>query len=412
MDGSTDIDKLLHTDSPHDDNEPFTQSNLWDNTSIHADQDTATHTQQCSLEIFVPNKRSVIINNCISKFTTGSILVRDELLHTGESLFLCEICDKRFDKAAYLRKHKLRHKHKLLAHSTLKDVKSLPRANLRFSTSFKNIDHDIHRQPYSQEIIDSNNRPGIINQCNTGFTPLSVLIRNELVHTGEHEFVCGKCSKVFTKASYLRKHELRHSDERKFVCQTCNKSFVVWGSLHTHELIHAEHRFICGTCGRKFTQTANLHRHELIHTIVRRFICNICNKRFAVESDLRSHEQIHENTTSEYRFICLTCARRFNNLSGLARHELSHTGERPFVCMICQNSFVCPSHLRRHELIHTGVRSYVCMICDKSFLRSSHLRRHEQTHLRQRLSVYQPQDEQITEECVTWVNRLIICILF
>ncbi|XP_078511966.1 uncharacterized protein LOC144770974 isoform X2 [Lissotriton helveticus] len=113
--------------------------------------------------------------------------------YTGEKLFLCDICDKRFSKKSYLQQHQR-----------------------------------LHGGPNSIPCMD----------CGKIFSKPSDLQRHEIIHTGEKPFTCAECGRSFTQMSGLKRHRRLHTGENPFPCTECGKSYTFKSDLQRHQRNH------------------------------------------------------------------------------------------------------------------------------------------------------------------------------
>ncbi|XP_069686022.1 zinc finger protein 431-like [Periplaneta americana] len=300
---------------------------------------------------------------------------------TGDSNFLCTICDMKFDcKQSFTQ-------HRRSAHGM------------------------------------ANRPPRECLTCGKVFTCASALKCHETVHTGARDFACVTCGKAFPTKTCLKAHEATHTGLKRFVCQTCGKAFAKKDSLKVHNRKHTNERpFSCDLCGRSFDRAFTLKNHRLTHTGEKTHMCAVCGKAFSTRGALSTHERIRHNTdpdkpkvykrrardfepsvcdqcgkvysnrgnlrihkasahSTEKPFLCTACGRSFAKKYTLQCHARKHSNERPFPCDQCNQSFYRKSTLKTHKLRHTGARPYVCPLnCGKAFTQSSSLSYHVRHH--------------------------------
>ncbi|XP_038672466.1 zinc finger protein 528-like isoform X2 [Scyliorhinus canicula] len=138
---------------------------------------------------------------------------------------------------------------------------------------------------------------------------------------------------------------------KQFRCDVCDEDFVTSTILLRHQMIHTGDKpFKCDVCDKSFSRPSNLYIHQRIHTGEKPFTCEVCDKSFSQSSSLRSHQRTH---TGEKPFTCEVCDISFSLSSNLRKHQRTHTGEKPFTCEVCDKSFSRSSNLRQHRRIHT-----------------------------------------------------------
>lgn len=89
-------------------------------------------------------------------------------------------------------------------------------------------------------------------------------------------------------------------------------------------------------------------------------------------SPLMKKERSGRNDTCEY------CGKVFKNCSNLTVHRRSHTGEKPYKCELCSYACAQSSKLTRHMKTHGrhGKDTYKCRFCDMPFSVPSTLEKH------------------------------------
>lgn len=78
---------------------------------------------------------------------------------------------------------------------------------------------------------------------------------------------------------------------------------------------------------------------------------------------------------------CITCELQFEDKSGLEEHQKSH---RPYSCEVCEKRFSQKCNLITHMRLHTGERPYPCSYCDKRFTQKGNLDAHLKTHTKEK----------------------------
>ncbi|XP_072329471.1 uncharacterized protein [Scyliorhinus torazame] len=170
--------------------------------------------------------------------------------------------------------------------------------------------------------------------CEKRFVNSTMLLRHQVIHTGEKPFRCDVCEKAFSQSSHLQSHQRIHTGEKPFTCELCDKSFTQSSSLIEHKRLHAgEKPFRCDVCEKTFNRKANLQSHQRVHTGEKPYTCEVCNESFSDSSTLRRHQRIH---TRVKRFTYEVFDNSFSQLSHLNGQQRVHTGEQLFPCQLAQ----------------------------------------------------------------------------
>ncbi|CAH1774255.1 unnamed protein product [Owenia fusiformis] len=167
----------------------------------------------------------------------------------NRSRFECDVCNKRFGTAYYLKLHKKCHTEEEWYKCDHPDCDK----KYRMKASLK-----MHRITHGTE------RPYNCKFCKRGFWQKVNMIQHERVHTNERPFTCNMCDRSFKFKSQLTSHQRFHSggDEENLRCSTCYKIFSSKSSLTAHERIHTDGRpYQCGMCYKSFQRKDHLVRH-------------------------------------------------------------------------------------------------------------------------------------------------------
>lgn len=182
-------------------------------------------------------------------------------IHTGERLFTCHLCGKRFRINQGLTRH-LRETH----------------------AGIKNIPCDL---------------------CGRMFSTRRNVEDHRRIHTGERPYVCNVCGKTFKQKASLFAHNRTHSDVFPFKCSYCGQFFRTRPPLMVHITKHTgEKPYACDVCGRCFRIKYELKRHRLIHSDEKPWHCTDCNLSFRQKRYLVNHKKLNHGSPR-----CLTAAK-------------------------------------------------------------------------------------------------------
>ncbi|XP_030053566.1 zinc finger protein 160 isoform X2 [Microcaecilia unicolor] len=301
--------------------------------------------------------------DCRKRFNNSSNLRKHAVIHTGAKPFRCTVCGQRFRQATHLERHYL---------------------------------------------IHTGERPFPCPDCGKGFRDTSDLLKHQRVHTGEKPYQCSVCQKRFKHLHNARVHHQRHS-----VASVPTAEEGTQGVEGTVSPVQAKakdspreinsagtwHINATDTCSRQQRMDQTSSDEETCTTAIQmtEVQCTATTRSTTdgiPSSRVQGTDVTHETSPRSAReneeqplpepLECSFCRKAFARISGLRRHSLIHTGHRPFGCHLCGKTFRQLSHLERHKRIHTGERRYHCTTCQKAFRESSDLLRHQQIHTREK----------------------------
>ena len=215
--------------------------------------------------------------HCGKIFTQHSRLVYHMNSHTNERQFECELCDKKFNTAQYVKTHKRKvhgDQEKLLKYTC-------ELCGMRFK--YKNhLQYHQKRHP-----TDDNPLPYSCKYCQERFvTRAEQLAHSNTVHAGEGEYVCHLCGKKMKTILSLENHVKLHSGVKEFKCGQCGAAFATNHSLKCHKKIHERNEagdgadgmggYSCPVCKKTMSNKSSLNQHLKTHMGTKPYQCQHC----------------------------------------------------------------------------------------------------------------------------------------
>ncbi|XP_072019096.1 uncharacterized protein [Amphiura filiformis] len=223
--------------------------------------------------------------NCGKKFLQESEL--SQHVETGCESLRCEECDKLFKRKSFLKDHMIS------MHS-----KEMP-PHLQCKYCFKSLSSERQLQKHIKRVHE------------IGDSELSI---------------CEFCGKIFTLEVYLRKHiQSRHPDTLQYECTQCGHKSASSRYLAAH-----------------ITRYHSGGETSMTHT---KPLCTYCGKTFPRMYYLKRHLKVH---TGDKPYLCPSCGKRFSTGFGLKSHMKTHDGKKEYLCNLCGKGFVHPYSLSSH----------------------------------------------------------------
>ena len=101
--------------------------------------------------------------------------------------------------------------------------------------------------------------------CNKVFVMESHLKCHMKIHSGLKPFTCDICNKDFTQRGNMNKHRKLHSGEKMFPCLKCDKKYSQKQSLQRHQNVHQREPFNCVICNKQYKRKSALLKHQYLH---------------------------------------------------------------------------------------------------------------------------------------------------
>lgn len=176
---------------------------------------------------------------------------------TTSKKFLCEVCDRSFVAAQFLKSH-------MQTHSLTSTINC--------------------------EI------------CSKSFTGQAYLKLHMQLHNDVKKFKCGKCEDMFPTKNCLKIHMKKHTKVKNFKCDYCNKLFVSKITMEKHRQSHegqpVDCLVKCTQCDRTMhstllrTHVARAHPPNIDDDVKRPFKCSTCGKSFIMKINLNLHIRV------------------------------------------------------------------------------------------------------------------------
>ena len=295
-------------------------------------------------------ERTFKCTECDKAFGLGKDL--NEHMRSHSKQVACEVCDKKFTRDYFLKKHF---------------------ANKHVSKTAKPDKVKAPREKPEKQLVYA------CKQCDyIGKTARNLRIHIRRTH-GEKTLPCSMCDKTFAMTKDLKQHIRTHTV--RFSCEICGKVLKSKFALQLHRnAIHLGIKntymkpYLCTSCGKLCSNKTVYREHQnKEHLGIKPYVCDVCNVAFFSKAGLRVHRRIHSEVRSH---MCDVCGKAFKGRQSLRLHQNIHRQWRPHKCEECNKRFTQKGALVRHERIHTGERPFRCRLCSSSFNDYSILRRH------------------------------------
>ena len=282
-------------------------------------------------------KKLQYVPNSAKEYTEESFTADGKTATSDLYLYLCMLCNCRFENGEGLRNHVQKHGRK---------------------------------------------KPFKCSVCKKTFDRSNNVQKHAQLHSAKVAFACSECDFRSQKMTDLIEHVKLHPTA--FGCSLCRKSFGRLDHLSHHvKTIHGSTRhYKCGECGTMFKERHHLRDHEArFHSTADHLACKLCSRRFGTRSRHKRHMLVSHDVGSWHK--CPSCPRKFIYPAYLKQHQRTHDNDMRYACSECARRFNSRSGLRTHLVWHSGARNFACGCCGRTFYRRSHVLNHFKVHLRQ-----------------------------
>lgn len=263
--------------------------------------------------------------------------------NTEISMYICNICNKRYTKRKRFLKHLSHHENQQVI------CPFCQKSFRKQSTLERHLEKHCNLQSYGTNNVDM----GMVTHA----------VKDEVEITeNSYQTIhkCNECNLVFDNEESRMLHYKEH--------------------LPVH--IDLEHQvYRCLKCSMDFTRILNLLDHVIIHEPTKSksqlikvktekdcYECPECSLVFDKQRALGSHLKKHKvklAVKSNDMYFCSQCQKGFTSKHLLTRHMKLHSEERPFKCTLCAKSYTRQDQLVIHMTKHDGKKRYPCSYCDK-----------------------------------------------
>ena len=252
------------------------------------------------------------------------------LCHTGEMLYQCCVCGKKFSSSATLKRHCDDH---------LKERKG------KFQCS---------------------KCPMVTNNHSDFFK-----------HAATHRSQCVFCKTEFGHSHLLWSHYLSQHEDELFTCNTCGKKIATKEQLETHMKYHRfTHVQPCPKCGIMIKGSLKKHLKRKHHGE----LDETDNKTVIPITGAEENVDGHTSSFNSNNYQCHNCPESFSNNQSLTQHRKSHN-RKNIPCPNCNKTFSTKSILTKHiDRVHLKISRHICDICGKKATSSYNLKVHKRIH--------------------------------
>ncbi|XP_014471752.1 PREDICTED: zinc finger protein draculin-like [Dinoponera quadriceps] len=366
---------------------------------------------------------------CGAELSSRRRLTVHKRAHTGEKVFECDTCDKKFASKENLMRQKLHAEDVVGVAPALplgREAVSVPR--MRFESIAKTCEmcqekfYFVSRLVAHLRTAHGIDRPFSCAICGKSY-PQQFMLNAHVKKSHTPKTVpCGECSFMGVSAIDVERHLKRAHRALKFTCEICSENFDDKDALVAHTTMHNFTQYQrCSACDSVFDDVCRLKEHNRLHHYdpatagdktkrgsagknATELKCDACGEVFKYKSMLKQHQaKAHgDPLRSERRSNCpsdpLYIPDSKNSGGSVLQVSISNgnnalvkdypeaqdvtagkigrkKAKRILECPICSKRFNLKHHVKRH--MSTRHRVNHCKQCDKKFRLEEDLRRHQ-----------------------------------
>ncbi|XP_076253152.1 uncharacterized protein LOC143191677 isoform X2 [Rhynchophorus ferrugineus] len=301
------------------------------------------------------DKPNIIQTTKIRSISETKLDVTDNL-HTSDTTFNCQFCQKAFEYYIDCLDHQNEHDGEAIFNCESCKISFCSKIDLARHEKSHKLPCKIcgvQIQKQSMKLhLNKHTDKFRCSHCAATFT-CGPLLNEHLTarHLKIKIHCCDFCGKNFATKRSLMLHLKTHSDKREYQCTKCNYAGRTSISLRIHMSKHENNICICEYCSKTFKSNRNLNDHlRRVHCSQKKHICNFCGMKFALRYLLEIHQRTHSGI---HPYECKKCPKTFARSDGLREHMRTHDRTELFICTVCSRQFLTKRGLRRHNMAHS-----------------------------------------------------------
>ncbi|XP_028158029.1 zinc finger protein 184-like isoform X2 [Ostrinia furnacalis] len=318
------------------------------------------------------HKFRVSCTKCSFKSNDLSIMIQHSQWHSGVKI-KCKYCDNVFDT-----------KELMHAHIKSEHVNQIPWCKCCGQPFLKEFILRNHIKRFHSFLLKFDNN---CTQCGLKFSSAEALNTHLTVTCGD--FACVMCGTRLESEEFLKQHIIKDHSRWEVIkmvrCSQCLLEFYGEGSLAKHEETCGS-GYPCQECGISLPDTESLQYHKETHLKTYR-TCKECNLTFDSDNYRRHCEKYHHSKPErEYRCRRKTTARVWSVSGSIITSNVeTPVASRPdeeckYICEVCGKG--CPTKVsfKSHTYTHRARNLFKCEPCNKSYRKKEYFQRHMMIH--------------------------------